>query len=122
MPPDLIFVPERRGSEGWWKKIFTLSFIICFGAMVYSASSWQWHWFARSGALMVVAGVYLTGSQLVESGRRVRSPSSEEDEPEIIPLYKDNHSRWYGEYSGLILLVLGTLIWGFGDLPSVLRP
>ncbi len=120
MPPDLVLDRvAKKGSEGWWSSVYTFSFVIVYFTLLYSIHSWQFHWFARSGALMTVAGVILTGAQFIESTKRALS-TSDEDEPVVKPLYKEKHSRWFGEYYGFTLIVIGTLIWGFGDLPNVI--
>lgn len=86
----------------------------------------DWNWFSRSGALIVVAGILLTSSQVIEQlqvmreRRRYGEGWSQHDWAKET----DAHSptRHTGEDTrhthrhGLYLLVSGTLIWGFGDL------
>lgn len=86
----------------------------------------NWHWFARSGAVLVVIGILLTSSQIIDSNRRHRQRRSahagrfQHDYAEGLaqqpwPLLEEQ-DIWFSHLRGLYLLVSGTLIWGFGDL------
>ena len=77
------------------------------------------------GALTTVMGILLTGAQLIENGRRFKNVirfMDVLDEGEVKPAYTHLDDRLLGEYLGFRLLIVGTLIWAFGDLPSVLWP
>ena len=93
-----------------------------------SVATTDWNWFARTGSLVVVAGILLTSWQLIDNARKmgVRHPGSGHDWAEtaesrkrVRKQFKDE-AAWQNERSGLFLLILGTLVWGFGDLINLL--
>ena len=93
-----------------------------------SMSVGDWQWFARSGAMLVVLGILLTSSQIIENSRRLKTrhtlhPSHfKHDYAEELKQRKLAHASileediWHDGLRGLYLLIIGTLIWGFGDL------
>jgi hypothetical protein len=106
-----------------WERVWTLGFGFPAFTLFYCMYSWQWHWFARAGALRTVMGILLTGAQLIENGRRFKNVIRFMDgEGKVKPAYTHLDDRLLGEYLGFRLLIVGTLIWAFGDLPSVTWP
>ena len=81
---------------------------------------------------MVVIGVLLTSSQIIENNRRLKKRHGHTDgnfhrdfadELKQSSLEKkplDEEDLWISGLHGLYLLVSGTLIWGFGDLLNAL--
>lgn len=108
--------------------------VVVAGAVV-SFSRHDWQWFSRAGALVVVIGIVLTSSQIIEDNRRLRRKRQRLDRSGNV-VNRDwaaddvrlAHSRRHDEHlfenerSGLYMLVAGTLIWGFGDLLGLLIP
>ena len=88
----------------------------------------DWEWFARSGSLVVVAGILLTSWQLIENARRLgmRYPDSGHDWAETAESRKrvrkqiKDEIAWQNERYGLYLLIGGTLVWGLGDLVNLI--
>lgn len=88
----------------------------------------DWTWFARSGSMIVVIGIFLTSSQIIENSRRLKIRRSHHehnfnrDFAEEIKRGTLERSRgldediWENGLRGFYLLVVGTLVWGFGDL------
>jgi hypothetical protein len=84
----------------------------------------DWGWFARSGALVVVNGIILTSHQVIEHMRQLgreqrRDAMVNRDwaaEEKHHLLHDDHEGHWRTETCGLYLLIIGTLVWGFGDL------
>ena len=86
----------------------------------------DWQWFSRSGALVVVAGLMLTSSQILEElhGLRQRKRygegwaqhdwAKEAETQAKSRAHSDEAGELHGH--GFYLLVLGTLVWGLGDL------
>lgn len=115
----------KEQSRVYSTPLLGMSFLVSLLTLYYSFSSWQWHWFARSGAFITVVGIIMTGTQLVESGWRFRAFingwKGSGDSP-FAPVYEEEDLRWLSDYIGFWLLIAGTIIWGFGDLPNVLWP
>ena len=102
----------------------------------------DWSWFSRSGSFVVVIGILLTSTQIIEHDRRLRQRRLKWEAQirrdvrvhtvELNPSRRDwahetqsesmtrsrmlTEDAWKREHDGLYLLVFGTLIWGFGDL------
>jgi hypothetical protein len=113
---------ESKAKMDWSDTIFVFVYLTITLGLFGSLFSWQWHWFARSGALMVAAGILLTGTQFIEGGRKQKKIFTEAEldkAPPIKQLYDDTVKRLFWEYTGFWLLIIGTLIWGFGDLPNL---
>jgi len=104
------------------------SFAVFILGIVVSIQRDDWTWFARSGSIIVVIGIFLTSSQIIENSRRLRirryrhKHNFKRDFAEDIKRATLERSRsldediWENGLRGLYLLVIGTLIWGFGDL------
>lgn len=89
----------------------------------------DWQWFSRCGSLVVVIGILLTSTQILEELHLMRQrrwrhdhhPDSWSnhdwvDETESHKKIRQPENDSSGRGQGLYLLILGTLIWGFGDL------
>lgn len=103
---------------------------VCVGLWM-SLTSGDWHWFSRSGSLLVVLGVLLTSHQIIENSRRLKHRrtlhasnfkhdfAGDYDQHKLDQSSWNEEDAWQSGLRGLYLLVVGTLIWGFGDLPSL---
>jgi hypothetical protein len=92
----------------------------------------DWSWFARSGSMIVVIGIFLTSSQIIENSRRLKIRRSHHEQnfhrdyAEDIKRGTLERSRsldediWENGLRGFYLLIVGTLVWGFGDLAGYL--
>ncbi|MGM0593968.1 MAG: hypothetical protein ACQETD_05460 [Pseudomonadota bacterium] len=85
----------------------------------------DWQWFARTGSLVVINGIFLTSKQIIEHMQQLGRYQSRGSTPcdrdwassDRHEFVHDSHElRWLSEKCGLYLLFLGTLVWGFGDL------
>lgn len=95
---------------------------------VLSVRLGDWSWFSRCGSLVVVIGIILTSHQIIEHmhhlGRQhrrdlmVNRDWASEEKHHF--LHDDHERRWRSEKNGLYMLVIGTLVWGFGDLINLL--
>ena len=112
--------------------IYFLSAFILFLSLYISYISQDWQWFSRSGALIVVLGIYLTSSQIIENSHRLEQHRSAykngnfqrdwaSDKQGKILRHVRHHEEetWVMGKCGFNLLIIGTLIWGFGDLFSL---
>lgn len=113
------------------KKALFLSFIVSATSFWLSLRLQNWTWFSRSGSLIVIIGIFLTSTQVIENSRRLHSRRRH---------YENNFSRdyadkfkqstledsrhhdednWESNLRGLYLLIVGTIIWGYGDLAGL---
>jgi len=114
------------------RKALLLSAVVLILAIWLSIDQNNWTWFARSGSIIVVIGIFLTSSQVIENSRRLKIRRSHHehnfnrDFAEDIKRGTLERSRgldediWENGLRGFYLLVIGTLIWGFGDLAGML--
>ncbi len=110
--------------------IYIMSIIIMLGSILLSIYLNNWEWFSRSGALIVVLGIFLTSSQIIENSKRLRQRSkgahregnfqrdwaNGKHQQILLHARTQEEETWVMGKCGFNLLILGTLIWGFGDL------
>ncbi len=124
-------------------KAYGLASLALSAGLFVSLSTSNWAWLSRSGSAVVVIGILLTSSQILEHSRRLkrRRPSWErrantlmKDGPIHTPQDFASEDRlrtlarasaheedtWEVEGYGLHILIMGTLVWGFGDLVGLM--
>ncbi len=135
MPLHTISAPTRIA--------YLLASLTVAAGCVVSALSGEWTWLARAGSVIVVIGIVLTSTQVLENARRLRqrrsqwenqlsrswnreqgniNPSMHDWAGDMRALSRSRHREedtWEYERSGVYMLVAGTLLWGFGDLVGV---
>ena len=124
-------------------KAYGLASLALAAGLCVSLSTSNWSWLSRSGSAVVVIGILLTSSQILEHSRRLRrrrgswerrASTFMNDGPSLTPqdfaseerlrtltragIYEEN--TWEIEGYGLHILILGTLVWGFGDLVGLI--
>ncbi len=116
---------RRKGNT--LKAYFIASLILAAGALT-SIGQGDWSWFSRCGSLVVVIGIILTSSQILEHIRMLkvrqinthgdfnRDWAQQERQQTLQNSRFHEELTWANERSGLLMLISGTLIWGFGDL------
>jgi hypothetical protein len=77
-----------------------------------STRTGDWSNFARSGAVIVIIGALVTTWDSLRAGNSLMLMLAHLFSPERMP----------SQTLGLCLIVLGTLIWAFGDLAGQLAP
>ncbi len=109
-------------------KAYAIASIILASGCMTSISQGDWTWFSRCGSLVVVIGIILTSSQILEHIRMLklrqmniygdftRDWAKEERQQTLQDSRFHEEITWTNERSGLLMLITGTLIWGFGDL------
>ena len=114
------------------RKALLLSAIVIAGGIWFSLKQTDWSWFSRSGSLIVIIGILLTSSQIIENSRKLKIRRSQHDhnfkrdfaneikEQTLKRSRSLDEDIWENGLRGLYLLVSGTLIWGFGDLVGAL--
>lgn len=108
-------------------RAYLTSLLFLLAGVALSITLKDWNWFARSGSLVVIAGILLTSWQLIDNARRLNVHFSDsahdwaetaESRKRVRKQIKDEAS-WHNERYGLYLLIAGTLVWGFGDLMNL---
>ncbi len=100
---------------------YTFSLLCLATGVVLSIAHDQWDWLARAGSLIVVAGILLTSSEILTQLRALRHHRRYGEgwaqHDWASEAGRGNHENQEQTHShGFYLLVIGTLIWGFGDL------
>lgn len=116
------------------RRLFYLAaYLVIFIGITISYSLNNWQWFSRTGALIVILGIYLTSIQIIENNHRLTARSHEihrngnfqrdwaDDKQEQILSHDPAHEAetWVMGKCGFNLLISGTFICGFGDLLSL---
>ena len=103
-------------TTSWF--LFLLAAILVAGSLLASFYTDAWHWFQRSGALMVSIGAILStrhplglilDSMIGDSGQQ---PHEQSDGSAFL----NNIGELRTCICGFIFVAMGTLIWAYGDL------
>ena len=103
-------------TTSWF--LFLLAAILVSISLLASFYTDAWHWFQRSGALMVSIGAILStryplglilDSMIGDSAQRIRNQSDGS-------AFLNNMGELRTCICGFIFVAMGTLIWAYGDL------
>jgi len=99
----------------WWEvMLLIVAYATPISFYFYSGSTNEGHWFSRSGSLMVILGAILEYRNFgIQQYLREKRDKTYKPNPEIVDKLK---SRMPFDVLILASLVLGTAIWGYGDL------
>lgn len=106
-------------------QLFLVFFAVCWTAasVALSLRTGQWHWFSRSGAITVIMGAILTVRRLIRLGvqgfviaERTFNGGHALPTPDEVEAHRQFALDVSSMHLGIILLVLGTIIWAYGDL------
>ena len=106
-------------------KAYAIASLTLLLGVVLSLAFDDWEWFSRSGSLVVINGIILTSHQIIDHINRLKLehvPASRQfgrdwannEKQQLI--HDESHGIWQYEKYGLYMLIIGTLVWGFGDL------
>ncbi len=86
----------------------------------------EWHWFSRSGAIVVLIGVLMSARKCVRVGFEglLQDATAIDCNPALQASGQKNAEKEHNQdisaaQRGIWVAVAGTLIWGFGDLPDL---
>lgn len=100
-------------SNTWF--ISTLAFIVLSISLFHSMVTNDSHWFQRSGSIIVLLGVLIAARRVIRLGKDYQNEDLNlpDETPEGKNVLLDQRSEFI---IGPIVAVLGTIIWGYGDL------
>lgn len=118
-------------------KTYGLTLPVLGAGIAVSVQQGDWAWFARSGSAVVAVGIFLTSREILEHNRRLRSSrlrwearlhgalcdqdwAGEDSLRNLVRSRRRDEEIWETKFHGLYVLVVGTLVWGFGDLVGLL--
>ncbi|PTQ87642.1 hypothetical protein C8R28_100487 [Nitrosomonas ureae] len=105
---------EIRIASWWEMTLLVVAYAIPLFFYYYSYLTGEGHWFSRSGSLMVILGAFLEYRNFgIQQYLREKRDETWKPDPIIV-----NQLRSRKPFDILLLtsLVLGTAIWGYGDL------
>lgn len=93
----------RASSYVAWATV--ISFFVLWVFAGISKTLDDWTWFARSGSVLVAIGIFVTGFELRQKIQQSDLPKAFSSQTIILEI---------------AIMVVGTLVWGFGDLIGLL--
>tara|TARA_R110002050_G_scaffold155828_2_gene283798 strand:+ start:1277 stop:1576 length:300 start_codon:yes stop_codon:yes gene_type:complete len=89
--------------------------------LLLSVINSEWQWFSRFGSLITIAGLLLISSPSFVKGIYLSNASAfgfaERDEDgNTMVTNEDDRKIGAKIFTGIIITIFGTVIWGFGDL------
>lgn len=86
-------------------------------SLIYS----DWFWFSRFGSLITVAGLLLISSPSFVKGIYLSNAScfglgGQDEDGNTMVTNEEDRKLGSKIFSGIVVTIVGTLIWGFGDL------
>lgn len=114
------------------QKALILSIAVLALSIWLSIRYQDWIWFSRSGSIIVIIGIVLTSSHIIENSSKLHARRRQRDNnfgrdyadetKQGTLKYSRRHDEdiWESSLRGLYLLITGTIIWGYGDLIGLL--
>jgi len=95
--------------------IFLLAFIVLIGSLFHSMVTNDPQWFQRSGSIIVLLGVLIVARRVIRLGKDYQNEdwNLPDESSEGKKVLLDQRSEFI---IGPIIAVVGTIIWGYGDL------
>jgi len=118
------FDPYVRALANKWL-ILAFCLVAAIAGVMLSVQTGVWLWFSRFGAVITVAGLLLTMSPVFHKGIYISQSDAgkwaEQDEHgKTMITSEDDRRIGRSVFTGILISISGTVIWGFGDLVPVL--
>lgn len=118
------FDPYVKALANKWL-ILAFCFVAAVAGLTLSVQTGVWLWLSRFGAVITVAGLLLTMSPVFHKGIYISQSDAgklaEKDEHgKTMITSEDDRRIGRSVFTGILISIIGTVIWGFGDLVPVL--
>jgi hypothetical protein len=114
---NYLLLPLRWALTTTWF-LLLLAMVLVGTSFLVSSQTDAWHWFQRSGALMVSIGAILSTQRVLRLmfGRMIGDISARDCGKISNPPYLSNQVELQACLCGFALVAMGTMIWAYGDL------
>jgi hypothetical protein len=122
----MTFIEKIKDIDEHWKALYFSIFLLTLTGIFPSLYFADWVWFSRSGSLLVVYGVYIVwldyqsgiDGGLTNVANAAKEKFSEQQSQELLSTIESIRTSNKKQYQTMEFLILGvgTLIWGYGDL------
>lgn len=104
--------------------VISLSVLAFFAGIALSLYNNNWLWFSRFGSIVTVSGLLLTMSPVFYKGIYMSQSDAGifadlDEQGNTMTTNEDDRRVGRSVFTGIVISVIGTLIWGFGDLLSL---
>lgn len=96
--------------------LMLLAMVLASGSLMASIATGQWHWFSRSGALVVSIGAILSTRPLLRTQLRDMIEAHAFRDEGLVPPTDVARVDRRACFCGFWIVAVGTLIWAYGDL------
>ncbi len=108
------------------KAVITFAILMGSSGILLSIYSSDWLWFSRFGSLITVAGLLLISSPSFVKGIYLSNASyfgfaQRDDDGNTMVTNEEGREIGSKIFSGIIITIIGTVVWRFGDLISQLH-
>lgn len=103
------------------KAVVTFAVLMGLSGILLSIINSEWSWFSRFGSLITVAGLLLISSPSFVKGIYLSNAAAfsfAEKDSDGNTMVTNDEGRKIGSkiFTGIVITIMGTVIWGFGDL------
>lgn len=118
------FDPYVKALANKWL-ILTFCLVATIMGLTLSVRTGVWLWFSRFGAVITVAGLLLTMSPVFHKGIYISQSDARkwakiDEHGKTLITSEDDRRIGRSVFTGILISIIGTVIWGFGDLVPVL--
>lgn len=122
---EMTIIEKIKDIDEHWKALLNSILIVSLTGLLPSIYYSDWEWFSRSGALVIIYGVYIvwldyqggidSALSKIEFAAKEKFGELTDELSKTINQIKISNKKMYQTMEFLIL-GFGTLIWGYGDL------
>ena len=105
--------------------LLTILFIWVCISIYLSVTENDWTWFQRAGSIITLFGAILVSREVIRLGTRRRTelhdaPDTWKPSEAVVQEHEHRKEDYRSEAIGAVLILAGTVIWGYGDLVECL--
>ena len=124
---DKISKLDKHCFDKYIKLLGNRYFAMVFTIIMLIVGTWisikndNWMWFSRFGSLITISGLFLTMSPIFIRGIYLSQSQSfkfagNDEDGDITTTIPEDKKIGTNAFIGIIISIIGTVIWGFGDL------